>query len=276
MNNNSIAILRDRWEQLSTEQLDEMLLRELKKATPEGERVRLILDILKQRESGTTLDISTPAEKAWQRYQTRVIPSRPRTIVLGSWLWKAASVVLVLLFLTAFVPQETTASNFFQRIMAWTEDVFSLKSPGESPSQGIAYEFQTDNPGLQEVYDQVIALGVTTRVVPMWLPEGYELTLIETEETPTKTFLTATFSTEESHIVYQLDMYSDNITREYYKDESEIQQIEKNGIMHTIVHNKALLVAIWAADNIECSIAVDCQEDTLRRILNSIYTMEEH
>lgn len=276
MNNNSIAILRDQWEQLSTEQLDEMLLRELKKEPPEGERVRLILDILKQRESGTALDISTPVEKAWQRYQTRVISARPRTIVLGNWMWKAASVVLTLLVLTAFVPQEITAANFFQRIITWTEDVLSLKSPSENRSREIAYEFQTDNPGLQEVYDQVAALGVTAPVVPMWLPEGYELEDLEIGVTPSRTFLTATFFDGSTNVVYQLDMYSSNITSAYYKDENIIREKEINGNIHTVVQNNQLLVALWTVENTECSIGINCQEDTLDRILNSLYTMEEH
>lgn len=275
MNNNSISVLRDQWEQFSTEQLDKLLHCELMQEPPEGERVRLILDILQQRESDTAPDIPFQAQKAWQRYQARVTSARSHTIVLGNWMWKAASVVLVLLVLTAFVPQETTAANFFQRIIAWTEDVFSLKSPNVIQSREMSYEFQTDNPGLQEIYDQVTSMGVTTPVVPMWLPEGYALVESEVENTPIGSFLTATFFDGVSEIIYQLDIYSDNITSAYYKDENVPREKEANGVTYSIIQNKDQLVAVWIIDNIECFIVIDCQEDILDKILKSIYTMED-
>ena len=45
---------------------------------------------------------------------------------------------------------------------------------------------------------------------------------------------------------------------------------------YNITRNNDWWVAVWTKDNIECSIALDCQEETLRRILDSIYTMEDN
>ena len=59
--------------------------------------------------------------------------------------------------------------------------MFAFFSPDE-PTQAIEeYEFRTEHPGLQEVYDAVAGLGVTEPVVPMWIPEGYTLFMCRTD-----------------------------------------------------------------------------------------------
>ena len=65
------------------------------------------------------------------------------------------------------------------------------------------------------------------------------------------------------------------ITNEYHKDKSVVDIQEKNGTVFNIMHNNDIWVVTWVKDNVECSIFVDCQEDVLNRILESIYVMEE-
>lgn len=188
----------------------------------------------------------------------------------------AASFLLVILTLIALFPQKAEASNFFRRIIAWTEDVFSFINPSEETEPEEAYVFHTDNPGLQEVYDKVVELGITDPVVPMWLPEGYTLQNSELFENPAQKYLAATFSNGQGEVVYQLKLYSDNTTSAYYKDGEIISKTEKHGITHTILRNQSFLTAAWTTDNKECFISIDCPEDTLIRILESIYTMEDN
>jgi hypothetical protein len=185
-------------------------------------------------------------------------------------------VILVLLMLTVLLPQKAEATNFFRRFIAWTEDVFSFISPSEDDSHREEYVFRTNNPGLQQVYDTVTGLGITAPVVPMWLPEGYELTKCEVVKNPIKNSLTAEFIAGTSVAVYQLYFYSDNITSMYFKDGEILFETEKYGITHTILRNQNLLTAAWSTDNIECAIFIDCPEEVLMRILESIYSMEDN
>lgn len=272
----NIAVLRDTLEQMETQQLDALLLEELRKESPNGELIRLISSVLKERDRNMVPEIDANIQQAWERYQRKSQPVHKKPKHLHSWLLKAASLILVLLALFTLLPQEAKAMSFFERFVEWTESVFSLISPSEAKNREAEYVFQTDNPGLQEVYDKVTELGVTIPVVPMWLPEGYELVECIFTKTPAKRYMTATFSNGETNVVYQLDVYSDNVTCDYYKDGAEIRIVEKNGIKHTIMHNEDLPVAVWAIENIECTIVIDCQEDVLNRILKSIYTMEEN
>ncbi len=271
----NMATPRDTLERMETPQLDALLLEELRQEAPNAELIRMISSILKERDRDLIPEIDANIQKAWEQYQRKNQPVSRKPKRMNRILVHAASFLLVILTLIALFPQKAEASNFFRRIIAWTEDVFSFINPSEETTQE-AYVFRTDNPGLQEVYDKVVELGITDPVVPMWLPDGYEMVKNEYFENPSKKLLIATFSNGQGEAVYQVKLYSDNTTSAYYKDGEIISETEKHGITHTILRNQDLLTAAWAKDNIECSIFIDCQEDTLIRILESIYTMEDN
>lgn len=270
-----VAALRETLERMETQQLDTMLLEELRKESPSGELIRMVGSILKERDWELVPEIDDNILQAWEQYQRKAQPVKKKPKELNSILVKAASLILVVLTLMALVPQEAEASNFFQRLITWTEDVFSFINPSEKIVKEEAYVFRTDNPGLQEVHNKVTELGVTEPVVPMWLPEGYELTEYKVSTTPKNTYLLVTFHHGNAELVFHLNIYSENISSTYFKDGEISQEIEWEGITHTILQNTDFLTAVWVRDNIECFICADCQEDTMIRILESIYTMEE-
>ncbi len=271
----NMAALRDTLERMETPQLDALLLEELRKEAPNTELIRLTSSILKERDKELFPEIDDNIRQAWEQYQRKTQPTHRKPKHMNHILVHAASFLLVILTLIALFPQTAEASNFFQRFIAWTEDVFSFINPSEETTQE-AYVFRTDNPGLQEVYDKVVGLGITDPVVPMWLPEEYTLGECVLVDNPTKRLLTATFSNGQGEAVYQVKLYSDNTTSAYYKDGEIISKTEKHGITHTILRNQSCLTAAWTTDNKECFISIDCPEDTLIRILESIYTMEDN
>jgi len=60
-------------------------------------------------------------------------------------------------------------------------------------------------------------------------------------------------------------------TKDYFKDEVPLEEIEKGGIIHSVVQNAERWVVSWTKDNVECSIFIDCHEDVLYEIIESIY-----
>ena len=71
-----------------------------------------------------------------------------------------------------------------------------------------------------------------------------------------------------------MNIYSEYISSEYYKDDTDLRVEERNGTKYTIVFKEGLSVAIWTTENIECTISLDCPEEILIRIIDAIYTME--
>lgn len=257
-------------EQLPTTRLDDMLRWETEQALPDEEKIRQILKVLRQRERDYPVAADARIEKAWERYRRKTAAGRT-----GSALVKVAAVLVLCCLLLLSVPQEANAGSVFQRIGAWTESVFELLDRWGQEDPSKAYRFRTAHPGLQELYDTVTELGVTAPVVPMWLEEGYELVDCKVSASPITSKITAQFFDGEKTAVIEINVYSDSIPREFHKNETSVAKREYNGVVHYIFQNKKMWTAVWASDNIECSVVIECQEAVLYRILDSIYTMED-
>ena len=259
-------------EQLPTSQLDNMLRSELEKELPDEHTVQLILKVLRNRESGYPVVFNEQIDDAWKKYERK---TQTTSSSFKKSLVKAAAILVLCSMFLFTLPQEASATSFFDRIAAWTESVFQLFSRSDLKNTQKEYIFQTEHPGLQKLYDEVTKLGVTTPVVPMWLDTEFELIDCKIISTPKTAKILSTFSSRNSEAVFELNIYSANIPREFHKDEHHAEEYERNGIIHYVFENLGLWTVVWAKDNIECSIVIECQEDVLYKILDSIYTMED-
>lgn len=275
---NNMTSLREMLEQLTTEQLDEMLQKELHKDTIDDHAARLIMRILREREENHPVEMTLEIEQAWEKYKrdvTTIGKDGPKRSKARRWVLRASSIAAILCLVVLMFPQQAGAETFWERLTRWTESIVEFFSPSDNEGRIQEYEFKTDNPGLQQVYDVVVELGITDPVVPMWLPEGYELVEIETTDTPRKEGLNATFERDGAQTIYFVNKHVDEIAHSYHKDDTRHEEFERNGFTFYIAQNNDRWVAIWTKDNIECFLTIDCQEDTIHEILRSIYVMEE-
>lgn len=261
-------------EQLSTEDLDRMLHAELHKEDADPEEVRSILAVLKTREEEAPIEPDAAAQQAWDKYRVRTKVRSTGFFKRGGWLLRVAVAGIVLSVLLVGVSTQAEADVFWNRIARWTDSVIEFFTLGSGGQQD-EYVFQTEHPGLQQVYDTVTGLAVTQPVVPMWLPEGYETFSCQVINSKNKTTVAAFFQSKENVITVNVAIYAPNVSNQYQKDETDVKIVDLGDISHYIVKNNGAWVVVWAKDNIECSLLVDCREDELYKILRSIYDKEE-
>lgn len=267
--------LRSAYMQMSTNELEKRLDEELGKQIPNDDIVLTLLHILKDREPEYPLRLSAREEASVKRYQQKRHKTTYPQIRIKRLLSLAASLVLILTLLFTVAPQKAEAETFWEMLQRITHTVLEYFSPRDAFDEAEQnYVFQTNNPGLQQVYDSAVKLGITEPVVPMWLPEGSELTECSLTSTPMAKGIYSCFSYENKEIIYKLDIYSGEPAHQYYKDETHYESLEWEGATYHITRNKELWVVVWEKDKIECLLTVDCQEDTLYRILRSIYVTE--
>ena len=270
----NVTGLRDALEQLQTEELQTMLQTELERNTPDPDSVRLILSVLEDRESQANQQLTAQKEAAWQKYRTKVAGLRKKPAKHLNALAKVASVVLIAGILVATIPGQAQAETFWEMLQRWSASLLEIVNPREHISS-VDYTFKTDNKGLQQLYDSVVELGVTEPVVPMWLPDGYEIIELTVISTPMSHGFWANFSNETHEIVYRITIYHGKPAHQYYKGDTHYETYEREGATYNITRNNDRWVVVWTKENIECSMTIDCQEDTLQRILTSIYVMED-
>ena len=276
MNKDEMISSKEQLEQMSTERLDEMLHAELEVDPPDGDMVRQILSVLKERERGQMPENSAQIQAAWENYLRSKNSVRVRPM-WSSWFLKAVAVMAVVCMLFSVIPQPVEAEGLFERLIRWTDSYFRLLRADDQEDGPREYVFRTDNPGLQKVYDAVTELGITEPVVPMWLPGDGELTSIRTVNARDVSYVVAGFSDSENGIEYavlQVSQYLKNSPSEYSKDKSGAETYEAEGIEHHIILNDEKLIVVFTTDNLECCIRIECQEDDLYRMIDSIYMME--
>lgn len=275
MQSNNVTSIRQMLEQMPTEDLREMLDQELHAEPVNDDAVRMLLGILRERRKNVTVEMTPNLERAWEKYQQdtdEIWKGSRRSRIVRSWVSRAAAAAAVLaVLLVPIVPKEAGAESLWEALVRWTTEIVEFFGPIDNEHRYIEYEFSTDHPGLQQVYDAVVELGVTDPVVPMWLPEGYELVECETVGYPAKYRIHSRFTHLEKEIIFCIDVYNTDISRMYQKTGDETNVYEYGGVIHVVFNNNATLSAIWEQPNIECLLVIDSQEETLKEILKSIY-----
>lgn len=279
MEQNNMTSVRELLDQLSTEQLREMLNNELHRQPINDDSIRLLLKTLREKEKDAQVEITPGMQQAWEKYQqdtAKIWEGARRTKRLRNWLIRGAAAAAVLVvILIPIIPQEAGAESLWDRLTRWTADIVEFFSPDDNKDRLSTYEFKTDNPGLQQVYDAVVEMGVTEPVVPMWLPDEYELIRLEKNETPVKKHLHSCFSNGNNEIIFSVDVYDKIVSHMYHGDGTKVQYHIVEETTFNIMRNNNSWVVVWTINNNENSIFADCQEDILIKILDSIYKVEE-
>lgn len=265
---------REELEKLPAPELEKILFAELDSESTDRDTVLQILSILKDRDSTDQADCPVDAEEAWDKYlkdrnkTMRDVPvARPKP---RRWLGLVAAAVTVVFVLLMTVPQAVGADSIFDIIGRWTKDLFGFShSSSNAPTE--EYVFQTDNPGLQQIYDAVAGLGVTQPVVPTWVPDGYALTELLTREQRLSTKVVARLCRDDRYIVITIEIYGSGASNKYPKDNASAEEYEASGTKHYILPNEGKWTAVWNQENVECTVTANEYKDTLYGVIDSIY-----
>ena len=152
--------------------------------------------------------------------------------------------------------------------------MFEFFTPEQDASNPpVEIVFETDNPGLQQLYDKVTELGATEPVVPMWLPEDFVLS--ELQELPiaggTKVHGEFVNGSKSVLITYRI---STDISPKVEKEETGVEVFEAGEVSHFIVDNDGNLSVTWTVDGVECVMNTSLPKEDIYSIIISIYRGE--
>ena len=235
-----------RYRKMTTAQLDELLQKELRKDTPNEEVVLPILEILEKREK-------KPHRK-------------------NRWIISLATVAAVFALLISLLPNTAGANSFWGAVLHVADSVVQFFTPGEASGPTEAeYAFETDNPGLQQLYDKVVELGITAPVVPMWLPEEYELVEIKHIKFEGWEKLSAAFKKDDQTVLITYKICTDISSTQYEQLQNQIESYESGGYGHAITKNNQTWTAILIRTGLEGMITTNLTREELFKIVDSMY-----
>ena len=277
-------------DQLSTPELERLLRNDFlaSRGQTDPEFVAAAMEVIARRKDKTTPEVDVDA--AWETFRARMkqehrqeesspeatteLPpsaaQKPKSPKKRRWLRRtvaAAAVVAVLLCLSMVPVQGTSLA---QTLVSWTGDQFSFATDEASfENQEIFSDF---------VYQQTeknIATLTTTPILPTWYPDGTSVIRVEENPMDEGTSFVIIFSLDGKEFFLSIGIYNDSTglpTYEYEKNEGSVEEYYSNGIPHYIMGNLEQNTATWRNGNAECSLHAFLPIDTLKQMIDSIYS----
>ena len=262
------------WQQMPTKELDQILQAELKKEHPDEEVVLPILREMEEREKDLPVEATPEVLEILQKLNKHETSSNKQSIHKRRWLAGIAAAAAAVCIIVMAIPRTVGAESLFDVLFRWTSSIFEFVDPnnnGKYPD--VDNTFATDNPGLQELYDKVTALGVTKAVVPMWLPEGFVLTELKEIPVAGGTRMLSKFENG-SNVLMITYWISTDISAKVETDKAGLEVFEFKQVSHFIMENTDSLSVTWTLDGVECVINTDIPKGDIYTILKSIYRSE--
>jgi len=261
------------WQQVPTEELDQILQAELAKEHPNEEVVLPILHELEEREKDIPVEKTPEVLEILEKLSKHNTPSK-QSIHKRRWLAGIAAAAAVVCIVIMSVSPTARAESLFDILFRWTSSVFEFFTPEQDASNPpVEIIFETDNPGLQQLYDKVTELGVTELVVPMWLPEDLVLSELRDSPMPGGSKVFSKFENGECAALFTYRVSTD-ISPKVEKEEERIEWIEAGEVSHFIVENKDNFSVTWTVDGVECVMNTNLPKEDIYSIIKSIYRSE--
>ena len=167
---------------------------------------------------------------------------------------------------------EACGIDLFSTIARWTSEIFQFDQSGTPYAEITKYPLEIGEvktyASLQEAVD---ALGVTSPLVPKYLPERYSSDGITIERKTTGVCIYADYTSINGSVGVRLKE-SARAGQQTAEKDSNVQRVYVvRGIQHYIVDDGAQTKIVWANGNFECRICGDISEEEAIAIIDSIY-----
>ena len=175
----------------------------------------------------------------------------------------AAAIVLVL-SATAFAAAKIGWLPTWNSEELWSRQSREARSVQVTPLPKPSY--------YDEMAEALISTDAPAHMIPLWMPEGYEMIASEANITSPFVSYTFGFSNASQHkILLQLSSYSNSAAYLYSIDEGSPETYIVDGIKHSILTNMDSYGAVWWRENYECYIyGYESREDLIKTI-DSLY-----
>lgn len=162
-------------------------------------------------------------------------------------------------------------------IAQWTKDTFTFVSVSKVNDAEESHTNTTLNDGeytdLQAALD---AYGVTEKLAPKWVPDGFTLDLVSVDEGSegVKVIFCACYKSGEKSLIVQINMHqspSDASYATWQKDDMDVDTVRIADCTFYTMQNAGRECAIWTKGPFECNINGNISSDEMHKVIESIF-----
>ena len=242
-----------------------------------------ILEVIQSRETGDGSAEAIDIAAAWKNFNEKYRPqqsegegtapicvqpqSRKHTRL------KRVCITLAAVIALAIGSQAVASASGFDlwgAVVQWASDTFGLDNNMWYGDKGNSKMVLP----CSDLQDALSTDGITTPLVPTWLPVGFSQKSSDKSVTPQMTAYQGTYINGDQVITIQIFAYSTGLgaTHTYEKLPDGHASYTVDGVTHSIaVNSDGSVVALWNTNNCECSILANVTETEMKQIIDSIY-----
>ena len=270
------------YDQMTDEQLCQILRSDAKKTGCDETDMELIFHVMevlaKRREERNELEDPEKALKSFKKNYapneaiapvledgTCIAPTKRRTRFWRPRIIAAAAALSIVI--GGAVTAGAFHMNVFEIVGNWTKETFhfgsSVQTTPTEPSEAVVLPYDS----FQEILDRY---NVNPRIVPTWLPEGYESIDTKIRETPKQRHFLAAHKYRENMIMVQIKDYLDTNPEQIEQSDNLIEAYESAGVCYYIFDNNGQLRASWIIEHYECYISGPLTIEEMKLVIDSI------
>lgn len=190
---------------------------------------------------------------------------RPRPKFRALFKVGLVAAVMIVLFIGTGIVGYAMGFDFWGAMSEWTEDRFGFLA-GDSLYQRAEHE----DPYLK-LREELKTNGVTVAVVPEYMPDGFSLSSVITDERLSGLGIFSTLTNDNREILLNYTLTTKEPNLFFAKDEITPEVYTVCGIEHNIFTNEGKYIAVWMNQNIQCEIQGIEDKEELLRMIDSIY-----
>ena len=273
------------FDSMTTDELRELLrsdaLKKEEDAILDIDATLYIAGVIASREQGPDTDA------AWEEFERSYLPSTGEKTLYEEILYdpndpvhaspvrsKAKRRLLRFSLIAAAAALLISATAFTAAKVGWfhtwnTEELWSRQSREAAPTQASALPKPTY---YDEMAEALNSIDAPAHMIPLWMPEGYELKTSETTINDLFTSYVFGFSNANQHwIILQFLCNLNNDAYSYSIDEGSPDIYTAGGIDHSILTNMDSYGAVWWDRDFECFLYGYESRDDLIKSIDSLY-----
>ena len=263
-----------KYDSMSIGELEEILRADAmgpERADSDIDEILYVMEVLAKKRRQNAIAGKTALE-AYQEFQQHYLPmveeeSKPKrkSNIIPFRRIAAVAASLVLVFSLSITANAFSFRDVWDAVVTWAQETFSF-SMGVEVSEPNADD-QLEYTSLQ---DALIANGRDSSIIPVLIPEGYELTDINVEYTPWQETYIGFYSNGDSALTISVQSYISSSPVQVELSTEYIEMYSVSGIEYYIFTNLSQNSAVWISGSYECCISGRLSIEEIKLMIDSI------
>ena len=259
-----------RYDSMPTEELQEILRKHAHgelETEPDTQELYYIMEVLAERRKQQNPQAIRSDEEAFAEFCKYYMPKESKKKPFSAhWVKAAAAVaaILVVVVMSFGISAQAFDFDIWGKIANWTKEIFQFSDVQPTEPE------KENNAELKSLQDALTQNGITEKIIPTWLPEGYKFSDINIEKSPREKSISAIFENNGERLIISIRQAIGGQADKIEKNDNLLEVYTVDGVEYYIFSNTETMQVAWSIGEFECLIIGKITLEEMKAMIDSI------